>query len=213
MAASNSASWRWAADGPGLTRPKVASRTRRRQPRSGSCAARVGTGATAASAQGSCGTGTAGAGSAEGAACRNGAAGRGGAGGAAGVGCWGEGGTGACCGGDGRYRRRRRGRGMGISRAGARRPRGRGVGLVGLQTLPQEFVALVHGLLECQAIDLRVWPTAANPRVTSTTARRQRRMRTGITQVSVTCRRDVSRMPRKLRGPCCRMAATPWPPR
>jgi hypothetical protein len=43
---------------------------------------------------------------------------------------------------------------VGISRVGARRPRGRGVGLVGLQTLPQEFVALVHGLLECQAIDL-----------------------------------------------------------
>ncbi|OBK96863.1 hypothetical protein A5646_24970 [Mycobacterium sp. 1245499.0] len=31
--------------------------------------------------------------------------------------------------------------------------RARGVRPLGLQTVPQEFVALVHGLLGCQAVD------------------------------------------------------------
>jgi hypothetical protein len=97
MAASNCASCRCVADGPSFTRPKVASRKMRRQPRSGSSAAGVGAGPAAPSAEGSCGGATAGA-----AACRGGAAGRGGTGGGAGRGGrWG--GTADRCGGaDGR---------------------------------------------------------------------------------------------------------------
>jgi hypothetical protein len=127
MVASNSASWRCAADGPSLTRPKVASRTMRRQPRSGSRVAGVPACARKGSAQGPgggaapvCGE----AGAAAGWRRAAGGAWRGGAGGAT---AW-RGGPGEAAGGRGR---------TGLGATGGRiagrgaGPGGRAVGVLG----------------------------------------------------------------------------------
>jgi hypothetical protein len=88
-------------------------------------------------------------------------------------------------------RGRSRGRGLGIYGVGTGRACSRGAGPVGPQTVPQEFVALVHGLLGCQAIGRRACgrprraPQAGEPHGPTTNA--------GCGPVSVqyllTCRR------------------------
>src|SRR6516164_2044663 len=110
MAASNWASWSWVGDGPSLTRPNVASRRMRRQPRSGSSAAGAGTGATWAVVWACCGAGSVAVVTTGGTAGRGDIAGRGGTGGGAGGAGWrggggarggGAGGPGRRCGGAG----------------------------------------------------------------------------------------------------------------
>ena len=108
----------------------------------------------------------------------------------------------------GRPGRSRGRRGLGIPGVGTGRARRRGARPVGLQTVPQEFVALVHGLLGCQAIDRRAYGPAA-----ASSARDERHGPTadaGRGPVPVQYRsRASARVPCKLSGAYFGAAATP----